>query len=302
MDPGRLQRIGDFEWQLPRTGAMRVPGVIYADEALVRAMDDKVPEQVANVAALPGIVKASFAMPDAHWGYGFPIGGVAAFDPDEGGVVSAGGVGFDISCGVRMLLTGSDVRAGRAGQAAARRHARRAHPGWRRQHRRAAPHGRRDGRDAARRRALGGGPRLRAARGPRAHRGARRHGRRRPRARVGRGEATAARRDGHAGLRQPLPRGAARGRGVRLGDGRGVRAPSGRHRRQHPLRVARPRTSDRHGIPARDGDHRGCGGHPAARTASSPARRYDRRWASAISARCAPRSTAHSPTGRSSRT
>jgi tRNA-splicing ligase RtcB len=84
---------------------MRVPGVIYADEALIRAMDDKVPEQVANVATLPGIVKASFAMPDAHWGYGFPIGGVAAFDPDEG-VVSAGGVGFDISCGVRTLLTG----------------------------------------------------------------------------------------------------------------------------------------------------------------------------------------------------
>jgi len=85
---------------------MRVPGVIYADEPLVRAMDDKVPEQVANVASLPGIVKASFAMPDAHWGYGFPIGGVAAFDPDDGGVVSAGGVGFDISCGVRLLLTG----------------------------------------------------------------------------------------------------------------------------------------------------------------------------------------------------
>ena len=73
MDPGRLKRIGDCEWQLPQTGPMRVPGVIYADEALIRAMDDKVPEQVANVATLPGIVKASFAMPDAHWGYGFPI-------------------------------------------------------------------------------------------------------------------------------------------------------------------------------------------------------------------------------------
>ena len=85
---------------------MRVPGIIFADEALIRSMDDKVAEQVANVAKLPGIVKASYAMPDAHWGYGFPIGGVAAFDPDEGGVVSAGGVGFDISCGVRTLLTG----------------------------------------------------------------------------------------------------------------------------------------------------------------------------------------------------
>jgi len=85
---------------------MRVPVVIYASEALLRDMDDKVGEQAANVARLPGIVTASYAMPDAHWGYGFPIGGVAAFDPDAGGVVSAGGVGFDISCGVRCLHTG----------------------------------------------------------------------------------------------------------------------------------------------------------------------------------------------------
>jgi tRNA-splicing ligase RtcB len=85
---------------------MRVPGVIYADESLIRDMDDKVYTQTANVAALPGIVSASYAMPDAHWGYGFPIGGVAAFDPDEGGIISAGGVGFDISCGVRTMLTG----------------------------------------------------------------------------------------------------------------------------------------------------------------------------------------------------
>jgi tRNA-splicing ligase RtcB len=69
-------------------------------------MDDKVYEQMVNVATLPGIVKASYAMPDAHWGYGFPIGGVAAFDAEEGGVISAGGVGFDISCGVRAMLTG----------------------------------------------------------------------------------------------------------------------------------------------------------------------------------------------------
>jgi tRNA-splicing ligase RtcB len=80
--------------------------VIYASEALVRDMDMKVYEQVTNVAMLPGIVKASYAMPDAHWGYGFPIGGVAAFDAEQGGVVSAGGVGFDISCGVRTLYTG----------------------------------------------------------------------------------------------------------------------------------------------------------------------------------------------------
>jgi len=85
---------------------MRVPAIIFADERLVRDMDDKVREQAANVARLPGIVAASYAMPDAHWGYGFPIGGVAAFDPSEGGVISAGGVGFDISCGVRTLHTG----------------------------------------------------------------------------------------------------------------------------------------------------------------------------------------------------
>lgn len=88
---------------------MRVPALIYADEELIRAMDDKVREQVCNVAMLPGIVEAAYAMPDAHWGYGFPIGGVAAFDADEGGVVSAGGVGFDISCGVRCLHTGLSV-------------------------------------------------------------------------------------------------------------------------------------------------------------------------------------------------
>jgi len=106
MDLSLFKQISELEWHLPATGAMRVPAIIYADEALMRAMDDKVREQAANVAMLPGIVRASYAMPDAHWGYGFPIGGVAAFDPEEGGVVSAGGVGFDISCGVRCLHTG----------------------------------------------------------------------------------------------------------------------------------------------------------------------------------------------------
>jgi tRNA-splicing ligase RtcB len=106
MDPARFTRRSEYEWELPARGSMRVPVVIYASEALLRDMDDKVGEQAANVARLPGIVTASYAMPDAHWGYGFPIGGVAAFDPDAGGVVSAGGVGFDISCGVRCLHTG----------------------------------------------------------------------------------------------------------------------------------------------------------------------------------------------------
>jgi len=106
MDLSLLTRKSETEWWIAPRGRMRVPGVIYASEALVRDMDVKVYEQVENVATLPGIEKASYAMPDAHWGYGFPIGGVAAFDAECGGVVSAGGVGFDISCGVRLLHTG----------------------------------------------------------------------------------------------------------------------------------------------------------------------------------------------------
>ena len=106
MDVTGWERITPTEWRIAPSGAMRVPAVLYADETLLRDMDDKVREQLVNVATLPGIVRAAYAMPDAHWGYGFPIGGVAAFDPRDGGVVSAGGVGFDISCGVRTLLTG----------------------------------------------------------------------------------------------------------------------------------------------------------------------------------------------------
>lgn len=111
MDPASLERHAEFEWWIPPAGEMRVPGIIYADRELIEGMDEKVREQVTHVAALPGIQRASYAMPDAHWGYGFPIGGVAAFDPAEGGVISAGGVGFDISCGVRTLRTGLDAAA-----------------------------------------------------------------------------------------------------------------------------------------------------------------------------------------------
>ncbi len=118
MDLNLLQRQSEFAWEIPPRGAMRVPGILYASEELVRDMDPKVYEQVVNVATLPGIVQASYAMPDAHWGYGFPIGGVAAFDADAGGVVSAGGVGFDISCGVRCLHTGLDLEQLMAGQRA----------------------------------------------------------------------------------------------------------------------------------------------------------------------------------------
>lgn len=106
MDPKSLHKINDYLWEIPQQGAMRVPGRIFSSEKLIREMDEKVREQVTNVAMLPGIQIASLAMPDAHWGYGFPIGGVAAFDPDEGGIISMGGVGFDISCGVRTMKTG----------------------------------------------------------------------------------------------------------------------------------------------------------------------------------------------------
>ena len=109
MDPARFTCVDGTTWRVEPSGTMRVPVIIYADENLIQDMDDKVFEQAANVARLPGIVQASYVMPDAHWGYGFPIGGVAAFDPDRGGVISAGGVGFDISCGVRTMLTGLSV-------------------------------------------------------------------------------------------------------------------------------------------------------------------------------------------------
>jgi tRNA-splicing ligase RtcB len=106
MDINKLHRISDYQWRIEAKNGMRVPGIIFASEDLILDMDEKVYEQVCNVARLPGIVNASYAMPDAHWGYGFPIGGVAAFDPQQGGIISAGGVGFDISCGVRTLHTG----------------------------------------------------------------------------------------------------------------------------------------------------------------------------------------------------
>src|SRR5262249_42205383 len=87
MDPARFTRVDATTWRIEPSGAMRVPAIIYANEDLIRGMDDKVYDQAANVAALPSIVTAAYVMPDAHWGYGFPIGGVAAFDPDHGGVV-----------------------------------------------------------------------------------------------------------------------------------------------------------------------------------------------------------------------
>ena len=107
MQTDRLIRIDPWTWAMPADRATDRHEVrMYGTEDLLASMDDKVAEQIANVASLPGLVGAACTMPDAHWGYGFPIGGVAAFDPAQGGIVSAGGVGFDISCGIRALRTG----------------------------------------------------------------------------------------------------------------------------------------------------------------------------------------------------
>ncbi len=106
MVPAGLKKVSDTVWELPRSykQGMLVPARIYATEKLMRAMDDGVYDQVSNVACLPGIIRSAFCMPDGHWGYGFPIGGVAAMDPKTG-VISPGGIGFDINCGMRLVLT-----------------------------------------------------------------------------------------------------------------------------------------------------------------------------------------------------
>jgi len=101
----QLRQLDDYRWEIPQTGKMRTRGLIFCSARMIPALrQDQSLQQVVNVATLPGIVGASLAMPDIHWGYGFPIGGVAAFDVD-GGVVSPGGVGYDINCGVRLLRT-----------------------------------------------------------------------------------------------------------------------------------------------------------------------------------------------------
>ena len=93
----KLERLDAYRWRIPRAGGMRVDGLVYADDRMMAGIrQDQSLQQVCNVAHLPGIVRASFAMPDIHWGYGFPIGGVAAMDADDG-VISPGGVGYDIN-------------------------------------------------------------------------------------------------------------------------------------------------------------------------------------------------------------
>src|SRR5258708_12775134 len=102
-----LQKISDTVWELPASykQGMRVPARIIATEKLVREMDEAVYQQISNVATLPGITRYALCMPDGHSGYGFPIGGVAAMDVHEGGVISPGGIGFDINCGMRLITT-----------------------------------------------------------------------------------------------------------------------------------------------------------------------------------------------------
>ncbi len=110
---GPLEKVGPCQWKIPRSYRedMRVDGLIFADDKLIEQIKkDQGPEQVVNVATLPGIRKASLAMPDIHWGYGFCIGGVAATDPEQGGVISPGGVGYDINCGVRLLRSNLEWR------------------------------------------------------------------------------------------------------------------------------------------------------------------------------------------------
>jgi tRNA-splicing ligase RtcB (3'-phosphate/5'-hydroxy nucleic acid ligase) len=103
-----------YRWRIDPVGSMSVPGIVFASDALMDQLrEDQALRQVGNVAMLPGIVEASYAMPDVHWGYGFPIGGVAATDVDRGGVISPGGVGFDISCGVRLLIAPLDLEDAR---------------------------------------------------------------------------------------------------------------------------------------------------------------------------------------------
>ncbi|MDH3365288.1 MAG: RtcB family protein [Thermoplasmata archaeon] len=109
---GPLEKIDDFRFQIPRSykHCMRTDALIFADDKMLESIKrDNAPEQAANVACLPGIVGKSYAMPDIHWGYGFPIGGVAAFD-FENGVISPGGIGYDVNCGVRLVRTDLTVR------------------------------------------------------------------------------------------------------------------------------------------------------------------------------------------------
>jgi tRNA-splicing ligase RtcB (3'-phosphate/5'-hydroxy nucleic acid ligase) len=103
-----FEHVSGFKYRIPKEGKMRVDATFYASEGILedlKSEDYASLQQLCNVATLPGVVEPALSMPDIHWGYGFPIGGVAAFDPNDDGVVSPGGVGFDINCGVRLLIS-----------------------------------------------------------------------------------------------------------------------------------------------------------------------------------------------------
>src|SRR5215211_9482686 len=103
-----IEHVSEFKYRILKEGKMRVDAAFYASKGILedlKSEDYASLQQICNVATLPGVVEPALTMPDIHWGYGFPIGGVAAFDPEDGGVVSPGGVGFDINCGVRLLVS-----------------------------------------------------------------------------------------------------------------------------------------------------------------------------------------------------
>src|SRR5512145_3234022 len=109
-----LRKLSETMWEIPMSAGMRVPGLVFASESMMAdIVRDEAVRQVMNVAHLPGILRYSIGMPDIHWGYGFPIGGVAAMDPEDG-VVSPGGVGYDINCGVRLMRSNLAAEAIRA--------------------------------------------------------------------------------------------------------------------------------------------------------------------------------------------
>ena len=215
-----FERLGQYRYRIPREGKMQVEAAFYASEKILSdlaAEDYASLRQLQNVATLPGIVEPALTMPDIHWGYGFPIGGVAAFDPQEGGVVSPGGIGFDINCGVRLLTsdierTELERRKDRLADALYEAVPR----GWagaaRTSHEQTGARG-----DPGRRTRPAGRARVRRGGGPGTHRVGREAFGRGPRCglREGVRAGVAAARD--PGLRQPLPRGPVRGRDLRRG-------------------------------------------------------------------------------------
>ena len=258
MELSRLQQQAENQWRIAPYGKMRVPAIIYASEALIRDMDDKVYEQVTNVAKLPGIVKASYAMPDAHWGYGFPIGGVAAFDPAKGGVISAGGVGFDISCGVRTLHTGLTLdQVEPVKERLADALFRKIPAGVGSTGKLSLNEKEMDAMLTGGAQ-MGGRHRLRPPGGFAARRRRRLHPGRSTGGSLGPRQEAPARRDGHPRFRQSLSGNPACAKDFRPDNRRGFWLKPGRYCREHSLRLARPRPSDRHGI---SHPHGGGGGN-----------------------------------------